>query len=304
MDIWDLKLDSYFWFCASGKAFFAGIFLLIGCILLVICFKKTLAFLSSILLAIFGAVLILLSSTPISSAWWWLWILGFSLLYLTEFLANNIHGKTFWAVRISLILLCLLPGLLEGRYWFSPVISLNNTDTIYVIGDSVSSGIGGPNENTWPEILSGKLNLPVVNLAVAGATAESALKKQLPLINENSDIVILEIGGNDILNSTKPDVFEKSMRQIFSKLNVTAKNAVWLELPLLPWKTEYGRIQRNLAKEFKITLIPKQILSGVFQTPGATSDSIHLTEKGHQLLGQKIFQLFEQTAIPQTSEGS
>jgi lysophospholipase L1-like esterase len=291
VDIWSLKLDPFFWFFASGKAFFAGILLLLAGIFTAAYFKRYFV-LCSISVAIPGMVLIGLSSTPISPFWWWLWIFGFGFLYIKES-TNDFHDKTLWYVRISLILLCLLPGLLESRYWLSPAISLKNIDTIYVIGDSVSSGIGGPDENTWPKILSGKLDLPVVNLAVAGATAESALKGQAPAINGISHRVIIEIGGNDILNSTKPDAFEKSMRQMLSKLKTTTNKIVWFELPLLPWKTEYGRIQRNLAKEFKVTLIPKRILSGVFQTPGATSDSIHLTEKGHQLLGHRVFQLFK-----------
>jgi lysophospholipase L1-like esterase len=290
-----ITFNNAVWFCASGKAFFFGIALLIISLFVVIYSKKKTGFLSSIIFTLLGLVLIWLSSTPLSRFWWGLWISGFGFLYIIESPANNLHNKTLWAIRFSLILLCLLPGLLECRYWFAPVISLNNTHPIYVIGDSVSSGIGGPDENTWPKILSGKLCTPVVNLAIAGATADSALKRQVPRAEEISSTVIIEIGGNDILNSTKPELFEKSMRQIFSKLETTANNVVWFELPLLPWKTEYGRIQRNLAKEFKITLIPKRILSGVFQTPGATSDSIHLTEKGHQLLGQEIYQLFKQS---------
>jgi acyl-CoA thioesterase-1 len=281
------------WFCASGKAFFLGIALLVVSLLTSVYSKKKTVFLSSIIFTLLGLVLIWLSSTPSSRFWWWLWVLGFGFLYIKEAAANNLHNKTLWTVRISLILLCLLSGFIESRYWLSPSIFLNSTPTIYVIGDSVSSGIGGPDENTWPKILSGKLNLPVVNLAIAGATADSALKRQVPRAKEISSMIIIEIGGNDILNSTKPDVFEKSMRQIFSNLNTTANQVVWFELPLLPWNTEYGRIQRNLAKEFYITLIPKRILSEVFQTPGATSDSIHLTQKGHQLLGQEIYQLFK-----------
>lgn len=290
------------WFCASGKAFYVGvIFLLTGAIIAV--FLKKHSVLYSLGILILGLVLIGLSATPISPAWWLLWFLGFSILYLNKFIAHHVQ-KNLVSVPIIVLSACFVPIILEMQYWPVPSIELNNIQTIYVIGDSVSSGLGSPDEQTWPKILADKLQLPVVNLAVAGATAESALKKQIPQVQENSSLIIIEIGGNDILNSTKPDMFEKSMRQIFGKLETTAINSVWFELPLLPWKTEYGRIQRNLAKEFKVTLIPKRILSEVFQTPEATSDSIHLTEKGHQLLGQNISRLFEQTAVSQTPEGS
>lgn len=278
------------WFCASGKAFYVGIVLLLTGTMVAIYLKKHSVLLSTGIV-ILGLVLIGLSAAPISLAWWFLWFLGFTFLYCDIFIARY-RRKYFICVQLLVLSACLTPAIIELQYWPVPSIALNNTYTICVIGDSVSSGIGGPNEITWPKILSDKLQTPLVNLALAGATAESALKKQLPLINNNADIVILEIGGNDLLNSTCPDLFGNSMRQILGRLKITSSKIVWFELPLLPGKTKYGRIQRHLSREFNVTLIPKRILSGVFQTPGATSDSIHLTEKGHKLLGQEIYQLF------------
>jgi lysophospholipase L1-like esterase len=80
---------------------------------------------------------------------------------------------------------------------------------------------------------------------------------------------------------------------MFNGLKTVTNQIAWLELPLLPWKTQYGEIQRKLAEEMKITLIPKRILSDVFQSPGTTSDSIHLTAKGHQVMAEKVSRLFE-----------
>lgn len=281
------------WFCASGKAFFLGILILVTGQLLALRFKIKAGAVGSILIAIIGGILIWLSSTPIWDCWGWLWVSMFGAFYIAPYVLKNISATKLLRIRFLTIILLLLPVLRESQYWISPIFSLGKINRVYVIGDSVSSGIGGPNEATWPKILFDRLKIPVTNLAIAGATAESSLKKQAIYVNELPCMVFVEIGGNDILSATDPAVFEKSMRQMFNGLKTVTNQIAWFELPLLPWKTQYGEIQRKLAEEMKITLIPKRILSDVFQSPGTTSDSIHLTAKGHQMMAEKVSRLFE-----------
>jgi lysophospholipase L1-like esterase len=214
-------------------------------------------------------------------------------IYVASHILKDASYRMRFLMQTLAVAFMLLPIINESRYWIRPEFSLNNINRIYVIGDSVSSGLGGPDENTWPMILSDKLNVPVINLAIAGATAQSAMKRQAVWVKESPCMVFMEIGGNDLLNATSLEEFEKSMRQILEELKPVTNRIVWFEIPLLPWKTQYGQIQRKLAKELKITLIPKRILSEVFQSPDTTSDSIHLTAKGHQAMAEKVSRLFE-----------
>lgn len=281
------------WFCLSGKAFFAGLILMVLGLLPVVSFRKKAGLTCSVMLFGIGMLLLWLSSTPVHILWWFLWVAGLVCFISVEFLAADKLAVGRNVVRSFILLACLIPAVLEYRYRQLPVISLDSVTTIYVIGDSVSSGLGGPAEQTWAGILSQEFHRPVVNLAVAGATAVSALKKQVPAVNGKNSLVFVEIGGNDILNSTNPDAFEQAMEQALTRLQAAAGRVIWFELPALPGKTAYGRIQRQLASKLKIPLIPKSILSEVFQSPQATSDSIHLTPAGHQLLADKVVQLFE-----------
>lgn len=47
-------------------------------------------------------------------------------------------------------------------------------------------------------------------------------------------------------------------------------------------------IQRRPARKFDVTLIPKRVLMGVLSASGATLDSIHLTQRGHDLLARQV----------------
>lgn len=281
------------WFCLSGKAFFVGLVLMATGLLPAIYFQKKVGLTCSVMLFGIGLLLLWLSSTPVHILWWFLWAAGLTCLMFAEFLAADKSAVRRNLLRGFILLTCLIPAVLEYRYRRPPAINLDGVTTIYVIGDSVSSGLGGPTEQTWAGILSQKIHLPVINLAVAGATAESALKKQVPAVNEKNSLILVEIGGNDILNETNPDVFEQAMEQALIRLQAVSGRVIWFEIPVLPGKTAYGRIQRQLASKLNIPLIPKSILSEVFQSPEAISDSIHLTPAGHQLLADKVVQLFE-----------
>jgi len=52
------------------------------------------------------------------------------------------------------------------------------------------------------------------------------------------------------------------------------------ELPLIPHKVAYGRIQRRLAAKYHVWLVPKRKFIEVIRGADATSDGIHLAPEG------------------------
>jgi acyl-CoA thioesterase I len=65
------------------------------------------------------------------------------------------------------------------------------------------------------------------------------------------------------------------------------------DLPLPPLYNEFGRIQRRLAAQYGVLLIPKRVLVDVIARDGATLDSIHLTERGHQRMAEVVWRVIE-----------
>ena len=63
------------------------------------------------------------------------------------------------------------------------------------------------------------------------------------------------------------------------------------ELPLPPLSNEYGRIQRRLARRYQVRLIPKRIFISVLAGGGATLDSIHLSDDGHQRMAAEVWKV-------------
>jgi len=106
--------------------------------------------------------------------------------------------------------------------------------------------------------------------------------------------VLLEIGGNDVLGNTSDAEFEVALDQLLSTVCAPDREVVMFELPLPPLRNAVGRIQRRLAAEYRVTLIPKRILMGVIRSAGATSDSLHLTPKGHERMADAVWHIIDQ----------
>lgn len=86
-----------------------------------------------------------------------------------------------------------LPGVLAGSAAAAPP-----TVTYDAIGDSYAAGTGALAGESYPEVLDGRMRISLDDFAaVPGATTASMLT-QLDALDEDTDLVTLTIGGNDI----------------------------------------------------------------------------------------------------------
>jgi len=143
----------------------------------------------------------------------------------------------------------------------------------------------------------------VVNLAQAGATVQSA-KSQINGIIADHSLVIIEIGGNDLLGKTSASQFEFHFEGLIRSVKDKTGTIIMLELPLLPFRGEYGRIQRRLSQKYDIALIPKKYFAEVLFAPGATVDGIHLSASGHRKMADMIWNFVKDLIEGEQKEGS
>jgi acyl-CoA thioesterase-1 len=177
--------------------------------------------------------------------------------------------------------------LLELPYQITPRLDRSGSPPLYVIGDSITAGMGGTKEVTWPELLPE--HVEVHNLARTGATTAMAVAAQANRIPPTGGLVLIEIGGNDLLGGTSAAQFRTDLDNLLAMLSQENRTLVMFELPLPPLCNAYGRAQRELAAKYNVRLIPKRVLIGILADRQATSDTIHLTEHGHQRLADAVW---------------
>jgi acyl-CoA thioesterase-1 len=176
----------------------------------------------------------------------------------------------------------------ELPYHLLPTVPPVETRRLYLFGDSLAAGLKPDQTNNWPELVARAHDLNLLNYARPGATVATALE-QVRDASLGDGVVLLEIGGNDLLGATSAPVFEDGLRRLLESVCQPGRQVVMFELPLPPFRNEFGRIQRDLAARFHVLLIPKRVLIGIITGDGTTIDSIHLSAKGHQQMAEPVW---------------
>jgi len=280
-------MPPFVWFLASGDAFFAGAGLVLCAAGISAVKKGLLRNVLVYLMSLAGVSLVAVSATPLPHTFYVSWaaiVLGW--LVCATFVSEKQTAVVKWSAGVAAAF-CAAAILVEVPCRRMPKIA-GQFKALCVIGDSVSAGMGNDAEQTWPRLLRGQ-GIEVIDRSRAGATVGSALRRQVGGLPENA-IVVLEIGGNDLLGVTATPYaeFERDLRELLEVASGGGRTIVMLELPLLPWHVKYGRIQRRLAGEFNVILVPKRFLAAIFAAEGATSDGIHLTPKGQRLVADRM----------------
>jgi acyl-CoA thioesterase-1 len=237
-------------------------------------------------------MLIALAATPLPD--WFYAGAGFlSLIWLWS-------ERTTWVrlagcrkcMRLATILTWLAGGAAEMPYQFVPRLSGQTASTLYIFADSVTAGMGESAVATWPSSLTHAHAIDVKDYSQMGATVATMVRKVegLPL---GPGLVLVEIGGNDVLGSTAARDYERALDKLLGMLTGPGRQVVMFELPLPPFFNDLGRIQRRLARKHDVYLIPKRVFVSVLTAEGATVDSVHLSSRGHDLMAETVWEIIE-----------
>ncbi len=266
----------------DGTVYFAGLALACLAAILALFAKSRPSRFSSHIMLVTGCMLVFASAIPAP-----LWAYALWTLLLVAAVARSRHR------RRAVTLLCVasaVMALLEAPCHRAVKIPVAGFDTLYVIGDSLSQGARLPGKN-WPELLGEKAGLKTANLGVPGAKVADALA-QAKHIDRDTALVLLEIGGNDLLDDKGG--FDQGLDTLLTTVCKPGRRVAMVELPLPPTFNRFGAAQRRLARIHGVQLIPKKYLAKVLGTTGATEDGLHFTNEGHALLAGTLFTLFDE----------
>ncbi len=131
---------------------------------------------------------------------------------------------------------------------------------LLALGDSASQGVGARHwrQGYVPrlaELIATRRGVPVavMNLSVSGATAESALAVQIPLLERvgfRPDSIALNIGGNDVgVRDLSPRQFRYQVRQLLGRLPGVAQVGNIPSFSFLPVDNRAAELSQILDEE-------------------------------------------------------
>ena len=274
---------------ASGWSFYSGIILILISIAISL-FDKI--FLLKIIFRVgivLGILAVFSSSTPLH----YLSPLMFTTIFIFLILAhldNKVTRKILAGLRILITLLCSAAALMEVGSWIVPKLPQGNFDKFYVVGDSISAGIGFQGEVVWSEVMSKQHGIKSVNLSVGGATLSSAVSSADGIKDEKA-FVILEIGGNDILRRTSLKKFEENLEKLLKKVCLPGRTVIMFELPLPPFNSSFCVSQREICRKYGVFLIPRRIFAEILTGEMKSVDGLHLSNYGHAHMAETVWDI-------------
>ena len=274
----------------SGLAFFVAVALLLLAVIPSIAGSSRTRL--RILSAIVGAIFLAVSAAPLSLFWYVATSISL-LFWLATLGSRSAKWQCAHAIVATLTLIMLVAGIgKELKFRSPPRLKQASSRHVDLFGDSLAAGISDGLDSPWPELLASGHDLELVNHATPGAKLATAIAKarQTHLAD---GLVLVEIGGNDLLDGVSVREFERDLDELLSIVSGSGRQVVMFELPLPPLHNGFGLAQRRQAAKHGAQLIPNRVLMGVLATDGATIDSLHLTPAGHQQLADAIWKELE-----------
>lgn len=245
---------------------------------------------AALAVAAVGAAVLVLSACPLPVGWdaaaWaapaaWAW------------LAGPLRGRGQRLGGTATLLAVLLAGVgWELTWWTGPRVGPVAEREALVVGDSLTAGVGGE-ASLWPALLAERRGVPVSVRAVAGARLAAPLGVPPWDLPETGGLVVVELGGNDLLSGGDPARLEEDLRELLTHLRALTADrggrVVLLGLPLPPLHAAYGRAQRAVCRDLDVPLVPRRVLTDVLFAPGATVDGLHLSPAGHAALADAVW---------------
>jgi acyl-CoA thioesterase-1 len=183
-------------------------------------------------------------------------------------------------------------------------IVLENPDktrdyTIIAFGDSLTAGFGLNLDLAYPAQLEKKLidslhKVKVVNSGVSGETSIGNLERAKFIRNQNPQIVLLGIGGNDALRGL--DIY-KTRENIEKSIDILTEGEKAPKVFLLKiqspnnlgikYKNEFDSIYKDISEKKKVPLIPFVIDEVFLNKEYMLNDGIHPNAKGYEIILNK-----------------
>ena len=147
-------------------------------------------------------------------------------------------------------------------------LQAQQTQTILVVGDSLSAAYNMPIEQGWVALMETRLarevnqTTRVVNFSISGDTTAGGLAR-LPdaLKRHQPDILILELGANDGLQGKSLKQMKRNLAEMIRLAQAQDVQVLLMDMQLPPnygplFNQKFQQVYGDLAEQFTVGLIP------------------------------------------------
>ncbi|OCH23479.1 multifunctional acyl-CoA thioesterase I/protease I/lysophospholipase L1 [Aliivibrio sp. 1S128] len=181
--------------------------------------------------------------------------------------------------RIFTLFLVLLASLyfpLQNAY----------SQTLLILGDSLSAGYNMPIEQSWPSLLPAKLNklnkpTEVVNGSISGDTTGNGLNRLPALLSQHKpNYVLIELGANDGLRGFPPQKINANLENMFAQIKAANAQPLLMQIQVPPnygkrYSQAFGSLYPKLSEKHDIALLPFFLEHIIIKPEWMMKDGLH-----------------------------
>lgn len=166
-------------------------------------------------------------------------------------------------------------------------------DVIVAFGDSLTYGTGTDTQTAYPAVLSALIDRTVINAGVPGETTSEALTR-LPevLAQHHPKLVLVCLGGNDMLRKVPMSTIEQNLRAIIRIIQTSGAAVVLIGVPEPALFGGAPAFYATLAEKLKLPY-EGEVFNEVLRNPSLKSDPIHANAAGYRLVAQRLAELLK-----------
>lgn len=192
----------------------------------------------------------------------------------------------------------LLAGLLTA-WLFAPSVVAQEPFTVLFLGDSLTSGYGLDEGQSFPSLLEQRFkeedrNIRVLNAGVSGSTTASGLSRLQWYGRSNPDLLVLSLGANDGLRGLSVDDMRANLSAIIEYAQANDIKVALTGMLVPPnmgpeYSSNFAAVFPALAEQYELPLLPF-LLEGVAAVPEFNQpDGIHPNLEGTQRVAELMY---------------
>jgi acyl-CoA thioesterase I len=199
------------------------------------------------------------------------------------------------SVAIALLVTIAAIGCNED----SPTAPGQDAAVIVAFGDSLTSGPGLREEQTYPALLQQRIaserrEYLVVNAGVSGDTSSEALDRFDRAIVPGTKILILAIGANDGLRGVPVATVERNIATMIERAQSRGIAVLLCQMEAPPlgglnYTIEFHRVYTRLAERYNVRLVPFFLAGLIGNGAFDLDDTLHPNAAGHRAIADTIW---------------
>ena len=166
------------------------------------------------------------------------------------------------------------------------ILKQANSQTLLILGDSLSAGYNMPIEQSWPSLLPLQLEklgkvTEVINGSISGDTTGNGLDRLPTLLEQHQpNYVLIELGANDGLRGFPPQKINANLEMMFTQIKMANAQPLLMQIQVPPnygkrYSQAFGSLYPNLSEKHDIPLLPFFLEEVIVKPEWIMKDGLH-----------------------------